>query len=81
MTTYPPPETATERAALIGYLLGMGHRLTVKQVAEMCNISRRGARAMLTRGSRPLPIDRDENGEWRDVHGETEQHVPPDVLP
>ena len=80
MTTYPPPETATERAALIGYLLGLGHRLTVKQVAEMCNISRRGARALLARASRPLPIDRDENGEWRDIHDETEQHVPPDML-
>ena len=54
---------------------------------QPCNVlavrldSVESARAMLTRGSRPLPIDRDENGEWRDVHGETEQHVPPDVLP
>ena len=80
MTTYPPPETATERAALLGYLLGMGHRLTVKQVAEMCGISPRGARALLSRASRPLPIDRDENGEWCDIHGKTEQHVPPVVL-
>lgn len=70
-------DTVTERAALIGYLIGRGYTFTAGEVADFCGMTDRGARALLARCSgRAVPMYRDENWIWRG----TEQDDPPAVL-
>ena len=73
-------DTVTERAALIGYLIGRGYTFTAGEVADFCNMGERGARKLLERCSRrAVPMYQDEKWVWRGAHGE-EHSVPPSVL-
>lgn len=63
--------TAQERAAIVAWDLAQGRRMTTRQVATMTGLSMRGARALLSRMSRVIPIYRDgmhwvEAGEKRE---------------
>ena len=54
----------TERIGRATWLLAQGRALTVREVAEVLEITPRGARAMLERLSSVLPLV-DEGGVWR----------------
>ena len=54
----------TERIGRATWLLAQGRALTVREVAEVLEITPRGARAMLERLSRVVPLV-DEGGVWR----------------
>jgi alkylated DNA nucleotide flippase Atl1 len=48
--------TVSERVALVVLELATGKRLTTRQVAELCGISRQGAWLLLCRISRVVPL-------------------------
>lgn len=60
--------TPTERIGRATWLLAQGRQVTVRQMAMELEITPRGARAMLERLSRVVPLC-DEGGVWR-VMGE-----------
>lgn len=66
--------TATERAATLVHRLSLGQQLTVAQVAKDMDMTVRGARYLMNRASRTVPIFADR-GVWR-MHTEKED---PDV--
>jgi hypothetical protein len=63
MTIVQQPEVASERVAVIVYLLGKGHRFRTADIAEYCGVTRRGAYAMMARISRVVPLAQ-ANDEW-----------------
>jgi Mn-dependent DtxR family transcriptional regulator len=56
--------TPTERIGRATYLLTQGQPMTVRHLAQTLEITPRGARAMLERLSRVVPL-RDDGGVWR----------------
>ena len=54
----------TERIGRATWLLAQGRTMTVREVAEVLEITPRGARAMLERLSRVVPLV-DDGGVWR----------------
>jgi alkylated DNA nucleotide flippase Atl1 len=48
--------TVSERVALVVLELATGKRLTTRQVADLCGISRQGAWLLLCRISRVVPL-------------------------
>ena len=63
MTTAQQPEVATERAALIVYLLSQGRRFHITEIQAICNVKRRRAYEIMESVSRVVPV-RQEGGEW-----------------
>ena len=59
----------TERIGRATWLLAQGRSMTVREVAEVLEITPRGARAMLERLSRVVPLV-DDGGVWRVASGE-----------
>lgn len=70
----PPPDPdpdkefiPTERIALVVYLMCKGRRFHASEVAELVGITRHGARAMLKKMTRKIPLrgpEEGEAGEW-----------------
>jgi len=56
--------TAQERAALVTWLLAGGAQMTTGDVATVTGLTPRGARTMLERLSRVIPIRQNEAGRW-----------------
>lgn len=56
--------TPTERIGLVAYLLAQGHTTTARQLAGDLAITEHGARKMLEKLSRVLPLIND-GGVWR----------------
>jgi hypothetical protein len=56
--------TAMTRGGLVVFLLAKGGRLTTRQLAERCGLSRRGAAYMMDQLSYRLPILQDWDGKW-----------------
>ncbi len=54
----------TERIGRATWMLAQGRAMTVREVADVLEITPRGARAMLERLSRVVPLV-DEGGLWR----------------
>lgn len=54
----------TERVALAALMLARGDALTVREMAQRLDITPRGARAMLEKMSRSVPLV-DDGGVWR----------------
>jgi len=63
MTTVQQPVGATERAALIVYLLSQGHKFRIAEIEQICGVKKRGAYAIMARISRTVPVYQDK-GEW-----------------
>jgi hypothetical protein len=66
----PPPDplTTTEAAALLGWLMRDGARLTTCEFAALTGLQYSGADALLCRASRKIPIFHDdESGQWRAI--------------
>lgn len=63
----PEGMTAQERAAVVSWDLAGGARFTTAQVARRLGLSMRGARCLLARISRVVPIYCDECGRWQAV--------------
>lgn len=61
------PDTPTERAAIVGWLLASGEELSTTAIGYQCKMSARGARKMMNRLSRVLPITSRGDGKWRCV--------------
>jgi DNA-binding IclR family transcriptional regulator len=57
--------TPTERVAAVTFLLTKGDALTSAEIAERVDLTPHGARALLNRMSRVVPLYRDEHGCWR----------------
>lgn len=51
-----PPETATERTAIIMLHLAKGGRLTIREVMDKANLGRSGAYALMSRISRKVAL-------------------------
>lgn len=62
----------TERIATAVYLLANGRRTTVRDLAAHLDITPRGARAMLEKLSRVLPLI-DDGGVWRVLGDDDDQ--------
>lgn len=58
------PVTPQERGAVVGWMLASGSGVTSSRVARAANLSPRGARKLLARIARVLPIHNPENGRW-----------------
>ncbi len=56
--------TPTERIGLVAYLLAQGHTTTTRQLATDLGLTEHGARKMLEKLSRVLPLVND-GGIWR----------------
>ena len=54
----------TERIGRTVYLFSQGHRTTAPALALRLGVTPRGARAMLQRLSRAIPIESDADGVW-----------------
>jgi hypothetical protein len=69
------PETPSERVALIVWHLAHGEGLNTLHIAQMTGLSLRGARELMYRVSRVIPIYQDDNdGMWQTcVFRETER--------
>jgi hypothetical protein len=63
------PTTPSERGAVAGWMLASGIAVTTRGLAERLGITNRGARGLLQRASRVLPIYRPEAGVWQSVLG------------
>ena len=59
------PDTTTERVALVAWHLAHGDGMTTANVAELTKLTSEGARLLMLRISRVLPIYRDEYGVWQ----------------
>ena len=70
--------TAQERAGKVAWLLARGARLRTREVARLVGLSERGARSMLNRLCRVMPISNCE-GIWM-ADEEKEKGVPPHML-
>ena len=55
--------TPTERAATLTYALACGRALTTQEVAALCDLTDSGARRLVYRVSRVLPVAR-ADGRW-----------------
>jgi hypothetical protein len=53
----------TERVAVIVYALATDQRLTITDVAEKCGITYHGARLMMYKIARVLPLT-EQDGDW-----------------
>jgi hypothetical protein len=62
----------TERIALAAFRLAQGRAVTVRSLASELDITPRGARSMLERMSRVVPLV-DDGGVWRVAEGEKEE--------
>jgi hypothetical protein len=58
--------TPTERIFIVAYALAKGEQLTTRQIAKMTGITWQGARQMMDKGSRVVPVYRDGRL-WREV--------------
>ena len=56
--------TPQERAGLVAWHLARGRSLRTVEVARLVGLKERGARALLGRLSRILPIRQDDSGSW-----------------
>lgn len=65
----PPPqaqcETPSERVALVAWHLAHGEGLTTQIIAGLTGLSPRGARELMYRISRVIPIYIDDDGFWQ----------------
>ena len=55
----------TQRAALVGYYIGIGGSFTTKEIAEIAGTTHIGAYKLMDKVSGTLPIYRDDDGVWR----------------
>jgi hypothetical protein len=55
----------TQRAALVGYYIGIGGCFTTQEVAEIAGTTYDGAHKLMDKVSSTLPIYRDDDGVWR----------------
>lgn len=60
----PEVTTPTQRAGLVGWLLGLGVEMTTSQVANICGFSQRAARDLMSQLGEVLPIER-EGWRWK----------------
>lgn len=58
------PATPQERAAVAAWMLCLGVPVTANQMASKLGMSRRGARKLLGKLARVLPIYQDEDSAW-----------------
>lgn len=63
------PETATERAFILGMRVMGGGGVSVGQAMDICGMSRTGARLLLERASRTAPLV-NEGGVFRLMGGD-----------
>ena len=70
--------TPTERAARAAWMLAQGQSVTVRGLASQLEMTPRGARALLERMSRVVPLC-DDGGVWR-VMGEDRSEKVEDLL-
>ena len=66
----PAGLTPQERAGYTAWILARGARLTTRDLALRIGLTERGARAMLCRLSRVVPIRQDVQGQWQAEDGE-----------
>jgi hypothetical protein len=59
--------TAQERAALVAWRLATGGQMTTQEIAERTGLSMRGARWLMDRLSRVVPIRQNEENRWQAV--------------
>jgi hypothetical protein len=58
------PETPTERAALLVWLLAQGYPLSTQELARHLNTSTRGTRWVIEQVSRAVPVETDGFRWW-----------------
>jgi predicted DNA-binding transcriptional regulator YafY len=61
---------ATERAALIAYLLASGRQLSTADIVEMTGVPIRTAQRDFVNISRAIPIYRESDGQWSLINQE-----------
>jgi len=59
-----PDYTAQEKAALIAWHLAHGEGMTTAEIASLTGLSWQGARHLMDRLARVLPIYQDDVGAW-----------------
>lgn len=57
--------TPQERAARVTWAIAQGETMSTQQVATLAGMSERGARWLMARLSRVLPVFQDDSGLWR----------------
>lgn len=56
--------TGQEKSAKAAWLLAQGHPLSTREIAEQVGLSLRGARWLVARIARVVPIYRDDEDRW-----------------